>query len=228
LEIIDMANSELQVARRKVLGKKVAQLRRTGVMPANIFGHKIESTAVQADTPALTHLLRGISRNAVINLSVDGEPAARTVVVRDVKRNPVNGKLLHVDFYQVSMTEKMRTEVPVVLVGTSPAVSTFGGVLLHTLDVVAVEALPGDIPAEFQVDVSVLTELEQSLHVRDLTVDAARVTIFTDGDVVVARVASPRLATAEEETAAAAAEGEGAAVPAEGAAAPPAEGASSS
>lgn len=217
-----MANSELHVAPRTVLGKKVAALRRSGVTPANVFGNKLESASVQMDTAAVTHLLRKMTKNEIINLSVDGEPRPRTVVVRNVSRNPVNGKLLHIDFYQVSMTEKMRTEVPVVLIGTSPAVATFGGVLLHTLDNVSVEALPGDIPAEFEVDVSQLTELEQSLHVRDLAVDAAKVTIFTDPDVVVARVASPRLAAADEETAPAA-EGEAAAAgaPAEGAAAPP-------
>lgn len=213
-----MANTELQVAPRTVLGKKVAALRRDGSTPANIFGHRIESTAVQADTAALTHLLRGITRNAIINLSVDGEPAPRTVVVRDVTRDPVNGQLLHVDFYQVSMTEKMRAEVPVVLVGTSDAVATFGGVLLQTLERISVEALPADIPTQFDCDVSAIAQLEGALHVRDLAIDTSKVTLHTDPDVVVARVAAPRLA-AEEEAAAAAAPVEGEA-PAAGGPAP--------
>jgi large subunit ribosomal protein L25 len=99
-------------------------------------------------------------------------------------------------------------------------------VLLQTLELVPVEALPGDIPAQFEVDVSRLTELEQSLHVRDLAVDASKVTLHADPDIVLARVAAPRLATAEEEAAAAPAEG--AEAPAEGAepgAATPAAGA---
>jgi len=218
-----MANSELQVAPRTVLGKKVAALRRDGQTPANVFGHRIDSTAVQADTADLTHLLRGISRNAIINLSVAGEPAPRTVVVRDVARDPVTGKLLHVDFYQVSMTEKMRAEVPVVLVGSSDAVSTFGGVLLQMLESISVEALPADIPTQFDCDVSAITQLEGSLHVRDLAIDTSKVMLHTDLDVVVARVAAPRLAAEEEEAAAAAAPAEGeapAAAPAE--VAPPA------
>jgi large subunit ribosomal protein L25 len=212
-----MANSELQVAPRTVLGKKVAQLRRDGKTPANVFGHRIESAAVEADTVELTHLLRGITRNAIINLSVAGEPAPRTVVIRDVTRDAVTGKLLHIDFYQVSMTEKMRADVPVVLVGTSDAVATYGGVLLQTLETVQVEALPNDIPTQFAADVSRLAQLEDALHVRDLDVDTAKVTLHTDLDVVVARVASPRLAAAEEEAAAAPAEGaEAAATPAAG------------
>ena len=109
-----MANSELKAAPRTVLGKKVAQLRRTGVTPANIFGHKIESTAVQADTVELTRLLRSDRRaTRIISITVDGEAAPRTVVVRDLKRNAVTDQLLHVDFYQgVSMTEKMRAVSP--------------------------------------------------------------------------------------------------------------------
>jgi large subunit ribosomal protein L25 len=217
-----MANSELKVAPRTVLGKKVAALRRQGITPANVFGHKIESTSVQASTVDLTHLLRASSRNAIINLSVEGEATPRTVVVRDLDRDPVTGRLLHVDFYQVSMTEKMRAEVQVVLTGSSEAVATYGGILLQTLETIAVEALPGDIPERFEADVTVLTELEQGIHVRDLRIDETKITVHTDPDVVVARVASPRLA-AEEEAAPAAEEGapaEGAPAPAEGEAAP--------
>ena len=209
-----MANKELQVAPRAVLGKKVKALRRSGVTPANIYGHKIESTAVQAPTMTLKTLLRGMSRNAIIDLRVEGEPQSRPVVVRVVERDPVSTEILHVDFYQIDMSEKMRAEVPVVLVGSSPAVSTYGGVLLQTLELVPVEALPGDIPAQFEVDVSQLTELEQSVHVRDLDVDTSKVTLHADPDVVLARVASPRLAAAEEEAAAPA---EGAEAPAAGA-----------
>jgi len=214
-----MANSELQVAPRTVLGKKVAQLRRTGVTPANVFGHKLESQAVQADTAELTHLLRGITRNAIINLNVAGESAPRTVVVREVSRDAVTGQLLHLDFFQVSMTEKMRTDVPVVLVGVSDAVTTFGGVLLQTLERISVEALPADIPTQFEVDVSRITQLDESLHVKDLAIDASRLTIHTDPDVVVARVASPRVVVVEEVAAVPGAVPAAGAVPATGAAA---------
>jgi large subunit ribosomal protein L25 len=214
-----MANSELQVAPRTVLGKDVKKLRRSGQTPANIYGHKIESTAVQADSAALLRLFKSASRNQIINLKVDGEASPRTVVVREVARHPVTHNVLHVDFFQVSMTEKMRAQVPVVLTGSSDAVATYQGILLQMIEVIEVEALPGDIPAQFEADVTVLTQLEQSIHVRDLHIDESKVTVHTDPDVVVARVAAPRLA-AEEEEAAAPAEGEAA----EGEAGPTAEG----
>jgi large subunit ribosomal protein L25 len=217
-----MANAELQVAPRTVVGKKVAALRRGGVTPANVFGHSIESQSVQADTAVLTHLLRGMTRNAIINLKVEGEPAPRTVVVRDLTRDPVTGRLLHVDFYQISMTVKMRADVPVVLTGVSDAVTTFGGVLLQVLEKIAVEALPADIPAQFEVDVSAMAQLEDAIHVRDLPVDAVKVTLHTDPDVVVARVATPRLVAAEETPAAEGAAAAAGAPPVPGAAPAPA------
>ncbi len=217
-----MANSELKAVPRTVLGKKVAQLRRGGQTPANIFGHKIESKSVQADTVELVHLLRHSSRNAIINMSVEGEAGPRTVVVRDLKRNAVTDELLHVDFYQISMTERMRADVPVVLFGISDAVTTFGGVLLQMTEKIAVEALPSDIPVQFDVDVSKITELEGSVHVRDLAIDTAKVTLHTELDVVLARVASPRVVVEETPVAA---EGAVAAAPVAGAPATPAPGA---
>jgi large subunit ribosomal protein L25 len=128
-------------------------------------------------------------------------------VVRQVARNPLDGKLLHIDFYQVNMSEKMRADVPVVLTGTSDAVTTYGGVLMQMVDVIHVEALPGDIPSEFTVDVSQITQLDQAIHVRELHIDSARLTVHSDPDIVVARVASPRLAVEEEAAAAPTAEG---------------------
>lgn len=194
-----MPNGQLQVAPRSLLGKKVSQMRRAGRTPGNIYGHKVESKAVEADSAALLHLLRASSRNQIIDLSVEGEDAPRTVVVRAVQRNPVNGRLLHIDFFQISMTEKMRAQVPLMLIGTSPAVGTYGGILLQAIEHVDVEALPGDIPPHYDVDVSVLTELEQGIHVRDLGIDQEKVLLMTDSDVVVARVAAPRLAAEDEE-----------------------------
>jgi large subunit ribosomal protein L25 len=203
-----MASKDLKAAPRTVLGKNVAKLRRAGVTPANIFGHKIASTAVQADTAELLHLMRGSSRNQIISLRVEGESAPRNVVVRDVARDPASHQVLHVDFYQVNMAEKMRAQVPVVLVGSSDAVSTYQGVLLQMIETIEIDALPADIPAQFEADITVLTQLDQSLHVRDLIIEQSKITVHTDPDVVVARVAAPRLAVEEEAAPAEAAEGE--------------------
>lgn len=197
-----MADVELQVEPREVLGKKVRTLRSGGLTPANVYGHGVQSQAVQADTPALTQLLRTAGRNVIIDLHVRGEAKPRSVMVRAVQRDPVSDKLLHVDFYQVSLREKMRAEVPLVLVGEAPAVSTYHGVLLQSLDTVMVEALPADIPPHIEVDVSSLAELEAALFLKDLVIDP-KVQVLTDPELVVAKVAAPRLAVELEEEVAA-------------------------
>jgi large subunit ribosomal protein L25 len=205
---------ELSVVPRSVLGKKVKVLRREGLTPANVYGHGIESRALQVDTATLVHALRSLGRNAILSLHIEGEKAPRPVMVRGVQRDPVTDRLLHIDFYQVSLAEKMRAEVPVVLIGKAPAVDDYGGILLQSLDNITVEALPTDIPPHVEVDISVLAEIDSSLHVKDLVLDP-KVHLMTDPDVVVAKVAAPRLAAEiaaeEEEAAAAAAEEEEAA-----------------
>jgi large subunit ribosomal protein L25 len=215
-----MAEAALQVDPRSTRGKKLKALRREGVLPANIYGRGIDSVAVQAPKHAVQQLLRTTGRNVVIDLHVNGEGKPRPVLLRSLARNPVTGDVLHLDFQQVSLTEKMHADVPLVLAGEPPAVSVFGGILLQSLDHLVMLALPDDLPSLIEVDVSNLTELESSIHVRDLTLPP-NVEVVTDIEQVVAKVAAPRVAEKEEE---AAVEGEEAAAPAaEGAEAPAAE-----
>lgn len=192
-----MPDLEIRVDPRTVLGKKVKALRRRGITPANVYGHRVESQAVQAETATIVQLLRTGARNIIINLHVEGEGKPRPVMIRGVQRDPPTGRLLHVDFYQVSLAEKIRTEVPLVVVGEAPAVGAYGGILLHSMGNITVEALPTDIPAHIEVDVSGLAEIDSSLFVRDLPIDA-KVQVLSDPDLVVAKVAAPRVAEVEE------------------------------
>jgi large subunit ribosomal protein L25 len=216
--------TQLKLARRETLGKKVRALRREGIIPANIYGHNVDSVAVQVSSEELRQLMRRHGRNEIIYVQVDGEE--RPTFVRDVQRNPVSDQILHVDFLQISLTEKVRLEVPIHFEGVAPAVATAGGIVTHALNEVMVEALPTSIPQSIVVDISGLTEIGQSIHVSDLpAIDG--VEIVTDEGAVVVRIDLPAAERAEEE-AAAAAEGEEGAAPAEGAEgapAPAAEGA---
>ncbi len=203
-----MADAELVVDPRVVTGKKVKALRRQGIIPAHLYGHGTESIAVQAPVQSVTNLLRTAGRNAIIDLQINGESEPRAVVLRGVQRDPVTSELVHVDFFQISLTEKLRTEVPLILTGDAPAVAVYNGVLLQNLDTLTVEGLPMDIPEHIEVDVSRLDQLDSSIFVRDLRVPAS-VQVQTDLDQVVAKVAAPRLAAEvarEEEEALAAAE----------------------
>ena len=207
-----MNQIELTVASRTTLGKKVKALRRRGLAPANIYGHHVQSQAVEVDAVTLLRTLRSLGRNAILSLRVEGEKAPRPVIVREIRRDIVNDKVMHVDFYQVSLAEKMKADVPLLIVGKSPAVIDLGGILLQGLDSIAIEALPSDIPPHIEVDISTLDVFYSSVHVRDLVIDP-KVHVFTEADSVVASVAPPRKVVEVEPTveeAAAAAEGEAA------------------
>lgn len=181
---------ELTAQVRTVLGKKVRALRRQGLTPANIYGHGVASQAIQLPTPVLKAALRRAGRHAIINLRLEGEGAVRPVVVRQVQRHPITDEILHVDFYQVSFAEEMTVEVPLVLVGEPPAVRNLGGVLVQSLDRVVVRCLPGDIPAQLEVDLSQLEEMDAAIHVADLPLPP-RVHLVSEPDLLVAKVAPP-------------------------------------
>jgi large subunit ribosomal protein L25 len=210
-----MARKELTVQPREVFGKKVAQLRRSGVLPANIYGHGLESQSVQIATEALELTLKAAAANEVMDLKIAGEASARPVVIHHIQRHPLGKGILHADFYQVSLREKMRADVPIVLIGRSDAVETYNGVLLPGIEALHIEALPLDIPTHLEIDISSLTELDSSLHVRDLEVPS-NVTVLTDPDVVVVSVSSPRVSVEGEEAAEAEAEAEEPTAEAEG------------
>lgn len=216
--------TELEVRPREVLGKKVRALRRQGIIPGNIYGHNVASVAVQVPTEDLRHILRTSGRNDLVYLKLDGQEA-RPTFVRDIQRNPVTDAILHVDFLQISLKEKVRLEVPIHLTGTSPAVETFGGILVASLDRISVEALPTEVPSHIEIDVSVLETIDQSLHVRDLRLPQG-VEVLTDPELVIAKVAPPAVEKVEEVVPeeGEAVEGEEGAPPAEGAAEAKAEG----
>lgn len=202
-----MARKELTVDPRQITGKKVAQLRRAGVLPANVFGKGLESVSLQIETEQLQTVLKTMTKNEVLDLKIAGEASARPVIITRIERHPVNSSFLHADFYQVSLRERMRAEVPITVVGKSEAIDTYNGVLMTGIETLSIEALPLDLPTHFEVDISVLKNLEDSLHVRDIPIPA-NLTVHNDLDVVVVKIASPRVSVEGEEAAEAAAEGE--------------------
>ncbi|HWC29865.1 MAG TPA: 50S ribosomal protein L25 [Dehalococcoidia bacterium] len=207
-----MARKELPVETREVTGKKVAALRRSGVLPGNVYGKGLASVSIQVSTEVMEKTLKAAAANEVLDLKIGGEKETRPVVIQKVQRHPLNSGVLHAEFYQVSLTHTMRADVPLVVVGTSEAVITYNGVLMTALEALQVEALPLDLPSRIEVDITPLVELEQSLHVKDLPIPG-NVTVLTDPEVMVVKISSPRVSEEEEEVAA---EGEEAAEAAEG------------
>ena len=200
-----MATTDLNVSPRTVLGKKVSRLRREGLVPANIYGRHIESTAISVPAVELRRVLRASGHTGLISIAIAGDSAPRTVLVRDVRREAMTGNMLHVDFQQVSMTVRMTVRVPVVLIGQAP-VADIGGVVYPALDSIEVECLPGDIPQHVEVDISGMSTPDAMIHVSDLVVPGD-VTILTDPALVLASV-TVETGAEEEEAAEAAGEQE--------------------
>lgn len=214
-----MADLTLTARRRTTLGKAVKRLRLAGVTPANIYGHKLESLAIEVDSHELASLIRRAGRTSLIQITIDGEAGRRPVLVREFKRRAVNDQLLHVDFFQVSMREKLTVEVPVTLTGVAPAVEAFDGIVVQSLESLSVHCLPGDIPSNIEVDVSPLVDLSTTIFVRDIVAPAG-VEILNDADLPVVSVSGTVVEEEPEaEGAEAAAEESGAAAEDESAAA---------
>ncbi|MDP3879712.1 MAG: 50S ribosomal protein L25 [Dehalococcoidales bacterium] len=192
-----MEQIELEVASREVLGKKVKVLRRQGITPVHVFGHGIESMALQCATPELRRVLAEAGQSRLINLKLNGEKTPRTVMVREIQREPRTGKSVHVDFYQVQMAEKLKVEVPIVFVGESPALKLKENMLVHDLNKLEVECLPGNIPASVELDISSLTDADQEIRVEDINLGEG-VTILTDPEQIVVKIVLRHIEKEEE------------------------------
>lgn len=193
-----MDQIELNVTKREILGKKVRFLRRQGITPLHLFGHGIESQALQCDTAKLQQVLAEAGKTKLINFKIGGEKKARSVIVREVEIELPRRGLVHVDFYQVRKAEEMKVEVPVVLVGEAPALKVRENTLLQELDTLSVECLPANIPASVELDISSLTESEQVLRVKDIELEKG-VTVLNDPEVVVAKISARRVEEVVEE-----------------------------
>jgi large subunit ribosomal protein L25 len=193
-----MDKIELEVTNREILGKKVKHLRRQGITPVHLFGHGIESLALQCDTDELERVLAQAGHTGLIGLKVDKEKKPRTVVVREFDRDWRRGKLLHVDFYQIKMEEKIRLEVPIVLVGEAPALKSKDNMLEHELETLTVECLPAKIPASVEVDISSFTEPGQAIRVNDIALDKD-IAVLNDPELVVVKISWRPVEKVEEE-----------------------------
>jgi len=217
-----MDKIELKVASREILGKKVKHLRRQGITPVHVFGHGIESLALQCDTRELERVLGQAGQTRLIDLKLAKEKKPRTVVVREFDRDWRKGELVHVDFYQVKMEEKIRLEIPVVLLGEAPALKSKTNMLDHELGTFTVECLPAKIPSSIEVDISSLTELDQAIRVKDITLDKD-ITVLNNPDLVVAKISLRPVEKVEEKVVEEAVEAEAKAEVAEEAAEGPKE-----
>lgn len=206
-----MEQIELHADKRDVLGKKVRFLRHSGTTPVHIFGHNVDSMALQCETLALKNVLTRAGKTRIINLLIDRSDKPRTVMVREMQKDAISGDLLHVDLYQVNTTEKVKVQVPISFTGQAPALKSKDNLLEHTLTALTVECLPALIPDTIQVDISTLIEDNASIKIKEIKLEEG-VMVLHDAERIIVKIGKRYAERPEVPTAAAAA------APAEGAA----------
>ncbi|HPC57707.1 MAG: 50S ribosomal protein L25 [Kiritimatiellae bacterium] len=204
-----MKETKLTAKPREAKGSAASgRLRRTGWFPAVVYGEGRPGLDIQLNEHDFVMMLRSHrSENMILDLAVEGQEKTCKVMLKAMQHHPITGRVIHVDFYEVSMTRAIQIEVPVKLVGVPNGVTNQGGMLEHVMRTMALECLPGDVIEELELDVTALN-IGDTLRVRDVPVDTAKFKLLDDLDQVIVAVAAPRL---EAEPAAAEAGAEGAA-----------------
>ena len=188
----------LKLDRRTVTGKKVKRLRQRGVIPVHIYGADMGPENLQVDDLTLNRVLLQVGSNIPVSVEYEGQGDEKVCFVREVQRHPVSEEVIHVDFLRVDVTQTVSAEVPLVLTGSSLAVSEMAGTLLQNVQSLLIEALPMNMPAEVTVDISSLVDFDASIQVSDVSVPGD-VTVLNDPDDTIARVVPPRLEAEIEE-----------------------------
>jgi large subunit ribosomal protein L25 len=200
---------QLKASTRQLLGKRSRRLFGQGKLAAVVYGHNTTAMPLELDRLEFQKVFLKSGRTHLVDLVVDGGRTEK-VLVREIQTHPRRLGPIHVDFYQVNLEEKITVEVPVHLVGESAAVKRGDADVLQPIHALRVECLPSDIPAAFEVDLTLLEEIESELRISDLSVPKG-VTVLVDPDELVVKIVHKREMKVEEEVPAAEA-----VVPAEG------------
>jgi large subunit ribosomal protein L25 len=202
-----MKEITIEAKSRPDSGKGVARkMRAGGKIPGVVYGKGEPPQAIEIDHGHFHNVMRTVtSENLLVNLAIDGVQSNKKAIIRDMQRDPVDGKLLHIDFQHISLTEKIRVRVPIVLEGVPDGVKNFGGIVNWMVRDLEVTCLPTDIPDRFVLDISQL-KIHDSLHVKNILVE--NVEILESPEETIVSVVPP---TIIKEAAPVAAEGEAAA-----------------
>lgn len=169
----------------------IGAIRRSGYIPAVVYGHGIEPISISVESRAFAKLYAKAGYTTIVNLFVDGEKKEHSVFIKDIQFHPLKNMPVHIDFHQVRMDEVVRAKVPVEFVGESSAVKNLAGTLVKSIAEVEVEALPKDMPHALEIDITALADFDAVLHVSDIKVPAG-VKLIDGAEEVVALVQPPR------------------------------------
>ena len=184
--------AEIKLSNRSISGKKVANLRREGIMPVHLYGGDSGPLSLQGDSAEINKLLPRVGLNIPVSVVVEDGERGEICFVREVQRHPLTQDILHVDFLRVDVKSKITASVPIEVIGDSPAVRLLGGTLIQNMQSINVEALPLNVPEKITVDITSIEDFETAIHISDISVEGD-ISITNPSDALVARVAPPRI-----------------------------------
>lgn len=185
--------TQLKAEIRDILGKKIKNLRKKGFIPAELYGHNVKNLHLAVSEKEFSTVFKKAGESSIINLVIEDNKKNKEipVLIHDTQNDYLTNKIIHIDFYEVKMTEKIRTYVPLEFVGESEAVKNYGGILNKSMLEIEIECLPKDLPQHIVVDLSILKELNQNIYVKDLKIPQG-VKPLVDLNTVVATVIEPK------------------------------------
>jgi len=185
----------LKATPRTATGRQVRALRRSGLLPAVIYGHNVEPISISLEGRQAGRVLGRLSSSSLITIDLEGKEYPS--LVREKQQNHIKRTLIHVDFMVVSLTEKIRANVGIVLTGDSPAVKDFNAMLINGLSELEVEAFPQDLPKSIVVDISALVKIGDGIHVRDIVL-SDKVQVLDTPDEMIILATAPAKEEVEE------------------------------
>lgn len=175
--------------KRGLFGKKVKTLRQKGLFPAIMYGRGVKNIPLELKFSDFAKIWEKAGESTLVELDIDGE--IKNVLISDVQFDPLTDEPRHADFHAVRMDEKIRAKVPIEFTGESPAVKNFGAVLVKVMYEAEVEALPADLPQDITVDISGLSNFEDRIFIKDISLGSS-VDIIAGPDDVVILVSEPK------------------------------------
>ncbi|TSC79736.1 MAG: large subunit ribosomal protein L25 [Parcubacteria group bacterium Gr01-1014_29] len=181
---------ELAVKPRKELGKKAKNVRKTGTIPAILYGYGVKPQPLQVELRAFQKVWQSTGESSLVSLQLEGG-STQTVLIYDVARDVLKDIPMHVDFYAVRMDRPLEAHIPITFTGESDAVKSLGGILVKVAHTLEIRALPQNLPHEISVDITPLHALDDQLFVKDITLPEG-VEALADPEQVLVLVEAPR------------------------------------
>ena len=171
--------------------EKAQELREQKLIPAILYGPGFENMSLKMDGVTFDKVFEKAGESTLVDLIVDDKDMGK-VIIKAIQKHPVKDTIIHVDFYRVDMTKKLTTEIPVEFIGESKAVKELGGMMVREIDALRIECLPGDLVSHFEVDLSVLEKLGDSIRVSDVKIPE-NINVLQEGDEIIVNVIEPRI-----------------------------------